>query len=234
MTHLNNDQQVEFQTEATRFLELLGKDPDKTWIRCLRQWQKPPGTGADTQHLELKADANAYFITGKGDPANGLTIHDSDITSCPALFVEWDNRPVDWQRNAWKDLGLPEPSIQVHTGGKSIHCYWVLEEPMVPAEWRGLIKRLISHCGADTANCNPSRVMRLPGSIYHDKKTGAATTNTAKIIHSSDRRYSAAEIEACLPTVLAKAASSTRQIPLYQQRSPLVSKKPPGGATDEQ
>ena len=197
MTHLNNDQQVEFQTEATRFLELLGKDPDKTWIRCLRQWQKPPGTGADTQHLELKADANAYFITGKGDPANGLTIHDSDITSCPALFVEWDNRPVDWQRNAWKDLGLPEPSIQVHTGGKSIHCYWVLDEPMAPEPWRELITRLINHCGADKSIKNPSRIMRLPGSIYYDKKTGEQI-GQCKLIGNSERRYAAADIETCL------------------------------------
>ena len=29
-------------------------------------------------------------------------------------------------------------------------------------------------------------------------------------------------------------AARTLSIPLYQQRSPLVSKKPPGGATDEQ
>ena len=55
--------------------------------------------------------------------------------------------------------------------------------------------------------------MRLPGSVYHDKETGAAT-GIAEIIHSSDRRYSAAEIEACLPPVLPaptlKAAASTR------------------------
>ena len=202
------------EIEAKRFLKLLGKDPKQTWLRYLKQWRKPAGTGNDRRYPELVPDANAYFITGNGNPANGRTLEDSDIKSCPALFVEWDDKPLEWQVSAWIDLGLPEPSIQVHTGGKSIHCYWVLEEPMAPAAWRELIKRVISHCGGDTANCNPSRVMRLPGSIYYDKKTGAATTNTAKIIHSSERRYSAAEIEACLPQVLAKAtlkpAASTR------------------------
>ena len=186
--------------EATRFLELLGKDPKLTWLRYLKQWRKPPGTGDDRRYPELVPDANAYFITGNsGDPANGKTIKDSDIKSCPALFVEWDDAPLDWQINAWKDLGLPEPSIQISTGGKSIHCYWVLQVPMAPARWKVLIQRLINHCGADPLNKNPSRLMRLPGSIYYDKKTGEATANTAEIIHSSERRYSAAEIEACLP-----------------------------------
>ena len=198
--------------EATRFLELLGKDPDKTWIRCLRQWKAKTGTGADTQHLELKPDANAYFITGIGDPANGKNVEDSDIKSCPALFVEWDDRPVAEQLKAWEALGLPEPTVSVCTGGKSIHLYWVLNEPMAPEAWCKLIKRLIEYCGADPANKNPSRLMRLPGSIYINKQ--GEQTGVAKIIHSSDRRYSASEIEACLPPVLPaptlKAAASNR------------------------
>jgi len=198
-------------SQASEFLKLLGKDPEQTWIRCLKTWLAAPGTGPDRQQLELVPDANAYFITGNGDPANGKAIKDSDIKSCPALFVEWDDKPIEWQVNAWKELGLPEPSIQVHTGGKSIHSYWVLDEPMAPAKWRVLQQRLIDHCGADKNNKNPSRLMRLPGSIYHDKKTGEAT-GIAEILHSSNRRYSAAEIEACLPPVLAKAAPSTRQI----------------------
>lgn len=192
--------------EATRFLELLGKDPDKTWIRCLRQWKSKAGTGADTQHLELKPDANAYFITGNGDPANGKNVEDSDIKSCPALFVEWDDRPVAEQLKAWQALGLPEPTVSVCTGGKSIHLYWVLVEPMAPEAWCELIKRLIEHCGADPQNKNPSRLMRLPGSIYYDKKTGEATGTAAKIVSTCARRYSVSEIEACLPPVLAKAA----------------------------
>ena len=204
MTHLNNDQQVEFQTEATRFLELLGKDPDKTWIRCLRQWKEKPGTGADTQHLELKPDANAYFITGNGDPANGKSIEDSDIKSCPALFVEWDDRPVAEQLIAWEVLRLPEPTISVCTGGKSIHLYWVLKKPMEPEQWRKLMTHLIDHCGADSQNKNPSRIMRLPGSLYYDKKTGEQKSQCA-IVRTCERRYDAADIEACLTQPTADA-----------------------------
>ncbi len=203
--------------QASCFLTLLGKDPKLSWIRCLKPWLAAPSTGSDRQQLKLEPGANAYLITGNGDPANGRTVKDSDIKSCPALFIEWDNKPVEWQISAWKEFGLPEPSIQVSTGGKSIHCYWVLDEPMAPEPWRALIKRLITHTGADTNNCNPSRLMRLPGSIYYEKKTGKET-GIAEIIHSSDRRYCASEIEACIPPVLAKAAPSTRQLAALPNR----------------
>ena len=44
---------------------------------------------------------------------------DSEITACRAVFCEWDDRPKEWQIDAWQDLGLPEPTLQVDTGGKS-------------------------------------------------------------------------------------------------------------------
>ena len=200
------------EIEAKRFLNLLGKDPDKTWIRCLKPWLAASSTGSDTQHLWLRPDANAYFITGNGDPANGKTVTDSDIKSCPALFVEWDDKPVAWQLIAWQEFGLPEPTISVSTGGKSIHHYWVLNEPMEPKAWRVLTRRLIDHCGADKNNKNPSRLMRLPGSIYYDKETGEPI-GQCKLIGGCERRYDAADIEACLPLPLPpKAAASTRQL----------------------
>ena len=37
------------------------------------------------------------------------------------------------QRQLWKTLGLPEPTFQIDTGGKSIHSYWVFTEP-IPVE----------------------------------------------------------------------------------------------------
>jgi len=200
------------EIEAKRFLNLLGKDPDKTWIRCLKPWLAASSTGSDTQHLWLRPDANAYFITGNGDPANGKTVTDSDIKSCPALFVEWDDKPVAWQLIAWQEFGLPEPTRSVSTGGKSIHHYWVLNEPMEPKAWRVLTRRLIDHCGADKNNKNPSRLMRLPGSIYYDKETGEPI-GQCKLIGGCERRYDAADIEACLPAPIPpKAATSTRQL----------------------
>jgi predicted P-loop ATPase len=211
-----NPGQILPATEAERFLLLLGKDPAQTWFRTLT-----PGRGAnrsrggrdlhgfDAAALQADNDAGAaiYFITGDADQATSKNkrgnptgcVGDPDVHTCCVLYCEWDDRPVDWQLEAWRELGLPQPSLMVPTGGKSIHCYWVLSESIQPEQWRALQARLIDHAKGDTQCKNPSRLMRLPGFRYVDKETGAVTENKAKIIRESGRTYTAAEIEACLP-----------------------------------
>ena len=63
-------------------------------------------------------------------------------------------------------LGLPSPTFGLFTGGKSLHVYWVFEQPIEVARWRPLMLRLINHCGSDPAVKDPSRCMRLPGAWY--------------------------------------------------------------------
>jgi hypothetical protein len=192
-------------SEATQFLGLLGKDPAVTWLRCIK-----PGRAGASEHqgLELnwinsktEAGCNLYGVIGNATAATGKGggVTDADITGVPALFVEWDDgASIEEQMQRWKSLGLPEPSLMVSTGGRSVHCYWVLLEPLEPVEWRRITARLIVHCNSDKVCRNPSRVMRLPGSIYFDKKTGEAT-GQCSIVAATGARYSVAEIEACLP-----------------------------------
>jgi len=204
-------------TEAEQFLRLLGKNPSTTWFRTF-----PPGKGANrarggrdlhgfdatTLEADNKAGESIYFITGDADQATGKNkktgkptgcVEDKDVHTCRALFCEWDDRPIDWQMQAWRELGLPEPSAMVPTGGKSVHCYWVLSEPMAPESWRVLQKRLIDYAGGDAQCKNPSRLMRLPGFRYVDKGTGNVTDRRTELIHLSGATYNVAEIEACLP-----------------------------------
>lgn len=123
---------------------------------------------------------------------------DSEITQCRAVFCEWDDRPKEWQIDAWKDLGLPEPTIQVDTGGKSIHNYWVFAEPIQVEDWKSLQTRLLDHADADRSLKNPSRVMRLPGTFHidGDGNPGGLTT----IINTSDNYYTVRDIEKGLPS----------------------------------
>ena len=207
--------------DAWRFLQLIGKDLQDTWFRTLTPVPGKGGSlpnvgrrGRDLRefhpclHAENQGGAAIYFITGDADQATGKhkktgkpngCVEDQDIHGCPAVFVEWDDRPIEWQVQAWRELGLPEPTAMVHTGGKSVHCYWRLAEPMAPDEWRVLQKRLIDYSGGDKACKNPSRLMRMPGYRYVDKATGEVTDNVAELIYQSDVAYTAAEIEACLP-----------------------------------
>jgi predicted P-loop ATPase len=221
--------------EATQFLELLGKDPARTWFRTL----KPiPGKGslpnvgrkgADLHGFDpaaLGANNRAmsaiYFITGDADEATGKTgaVDDKDVHTCRAVFVEWDDKPIEWQVQAWKELNLPEPTAMVKSGGKSVHCYWRLDEPMAPEPWRVVQSRLIDYAGGDKACKNQSRLMRLPGFRYVDKTTGKLTANFAELIHQSTGCYSAADIEACLPAAAAPAPAKAAKAAPSRQFEP--------------
>jgi hypothetical protein len=201
---------------AAQFLQLIGKDPGQTWFRTIR-----PGKGAnssrggkDLHGLDLdaltrdnQAGESIYFVSGNSSGPSRLGVAAKDVTSCPALFAEWDDKPMEWQLQAWQELGLPEPTIQLLTGGKSVHCYWLLDKPMDPTQWRPLQAQLIDHCGSDQNCKDPSRVMRLPGFAYIDKTTGKPNGKVAEVVHSSTNRYSAEEIEACLPSLLTPKAA---------------------------
>jgi predicted P-loop ATPase len=193
------------------FLELLGTHSAATWLRAIDpvKTRKRSG-GADWQGVASKADKawidaktaagfNVYAITGNADAIKGTSVKDTDITRCPALFVEWDDgADIDTQAQRWQELELPEPTLMVSTGGKSVHCYWVLLEPMAPEPWRVLQSRLITYCKGDEACKNPSRLMRLPGSVYFSKETGEPT-GQCRIIAAAGHRYAAFDIEGCLP-----------------------------------
>ena len=157
-------------SEAAQFLELLGKDSAATWLRCIKPGRNGASEhkGLDTRWITSKTNAgfNLYAVIGHATAATGKGggVTDADITGVPALFVEWDDgADIDTQAQRWQELELPEPTLMVSTGGKSVHCYWVLLEPMAPEPWRVLQSRLITYCKGDAACKNPSRLMRLPG-----------------------------------------------------------------------
>ena len=139
--------------------------------------------------VEQPAGTDVYFVVNDGGD------READITACRAFFVEWDDRPIEWQLTAWRELGLPEPSFQVLTGGKSVHNYWVLDEPCRVDQWRNIQQRLIHRCGSDPALKDPCRVMRVPG--FKHSKTGGV----AEVVHSSDARVSLRELDALLPLI---------------------------------
>ena len=210
---------------AAEFLQLLGKDPAQTWFRVIRQPRdgtRHPRGGADLHGFglaELSRDnANGwsvYYVSGNASTASGVkngrptgAVQASDVTSCNALFAEWDNQPIEWQLEAWRVLGLPEPTVMVLTGGKSVHCYWRLAQPMPPDQWRVLQSRLIEHCGSDEKCKDPCRVMRLPGFAYIDKTSGKPNGEVARVVQSSGASYSADQIAACLPQLEPKPAAA--------------------------
>lgn len=202
--------------EIGRFLTLLGKPKGTARLRAFFPSGDPrkaddkgrKGAGSIQAIEEWQREGRGvYAVVNDGGDT------DKEITACRAVFCEWDDRPIEWQVVAWRELGLPEPSFMVATGGKSVHCYWVLAGPISPDEWRPLQQRLLDHADADRSIKNPARVMRLPGTWY--MHPAAKLGEMVRIIHESGKRYEVAHLEASLPPPdpLSRAASSSPAAP---------------------
>lgn len=181
--------------QADRFLELLGKPSAAARLRSFPHRDNPrkaaigPRKGAydlPTASRWQQEGRGVYLVINDGGDT------DDAITACRAFFLEWDDKPVPWQLNAWHHFGLGEPTISITTGGKSAHLYWVISEPITPAQWIPIQAALIEATGADTTNRNPSRVMRLPGASYIDD-SGQAVGQTV-IYSATGTRYSLAQV----------------------------------------
>ena len=66
-----------------------------------------------------REERGVYFVI------NGQGHTNDEVNLGRAIFCEHDDLDKDLQRDLWKTLGLPEPTFQIDTGGKSIHSYWV-------------------------------------------------------------------------------------------------------------
>lgn len=123
---------------------------------------------------------------------------DKSIKAGRAIFVEHDDLAVELQRDLWQGLGLPEPTLQLFTGGKSVHSYWVFEQPHTDiTAWKQLQADLLAHTDADPTIKNPSRVMRLAGSRYCKGENPDAR---AEIITQSETCYSFDELRSIIPS----------------------------------
>lgn len=181
---------------ARHFIALLGKPKGSTRLRGFYAKTDPRkatdhgAKGEPSNRLidDWVADKRGVYVV-----INNGGDKDADITECIAFFCEWDDRPKEWQLTAWKELGLPEPSIQIDTGGKSIHNYWILSNPVRPDIWKPIQTRLLEHADADRQLKNPSRVMRLPGTPHPE------TGELAQFVHISTNSYTVTDFAACIP-----------------------------------
>lgn len=214
--------------DAVQFLQALGHPSlDTVRVRCIsgpavpRKRTRKLDLGNAAEIARLSAQGyDVYFVVNPGGDK------DEDITEAIALFAEWDDRSFEEQRDFdWASVGLPAPSLQVWTGGKSIHHYWPLSEPCPDLQlWRALMAQLIRVLGSDEQIKNPSRVMRLPGYRYckGDRKPGTPVPDSqtpppqqyATLLKDDGRRFTLDELEAVLAAAesrleAAEAASST-------------------------
>ena len=190
-------------------LDLLHKKDLETRLRAITY----KGGGLSTikgnfrdlpKFAEYNLNRGIYLVVNSGgDKA-------AEINKCHAFFVEWDDRSKKEQLHIYKEKHLPEPTFMVDTGGKSIHCYWVLKSPVITEVWKPIQIRLVDYCKADKNIKDASRCMRLAGFYYVDA-TGKPTVKS-EIINISGKEYSIEDIAQVLPEPKAEAPRYKKKI----------------------
>ena len=125
------------------------------------------------------------------------------ITEGVALFAEADGGlPIEAQAALPQLLGLPEPTLAIWSGHRSLHLYWCAKEGMAlaPAEWKKAQARLIAAikevapgAGVDEKIRDLPRVMRSPGAIH------PATGERSRIHSEGGERFDLAALVELLP-----------------------------------
>jgi hypothetical protein len=199
------------QEQAKQQLELLGyKVGDAVYLRGF----VPKG---DTRKIARKSDRLNYKEI-EGWQADGCGVYlvvnghghsKADVKDCRAIFYEHDNLDKNLQIELWQGLGLPEPTVQVDTGGKSVHSYWVFDQPIKPelwafdegkGNWKGLQVDLLKFANADRSLKDLSRVMRLAGCWYMvNDESGTHATAQSRIVGGCGKRYGYDQLREIIP-----------------------------------
>jgi hypothetical protein len=196
-------------------LNALGYKPgDTVYLRAFypdSDPRKPKDAGRKAEATKLDQlikHAATFQSEGRGVyfVVNGGGHKDIDVTEGRGIFYEHDNLEKSLQIDLWKSLGLPEPTFQNDTGGKSIHSYWVFDESVIVENWRSLQTDLLEFADADRSIKNPSRVMRLAGAWHSSGKQ-------SRIISNSGNRYSYEDLRAIVP-------APKPETPLFQAKQP--------------
>ena len=117
------------------------------------------------------------YVTVNPSRPSGPHVKDGDIIQISFLFADADERGVVSQVNS--DF-IHKPDAYVCTGIKPFergHFYWQLEEPVQPTDfdrWKSLMQQVAKRHGCDPQICNPSRIMRLGGTVSYPSKAKRA------------------------------------------------------------
>lgn len=92
-------------------------------------------------------------IEGKG------SISDDKVTEVKAVFID-----ADGTMN-FSEIKKLNPHLVVRTSKKKYHAYWLVTD-LEPSRFKAVQKTLAAKFGTDPAVCNPSRVMRMSGTLH--------------------------------------------------------------------
>ncbi|WP_017293911.1 DUF5906 domain-containing protein [Geminocystis herdmanii] len=197
---------VSKNSQINEFLSCLGySEGEKVFIRTIPlDKEKPPKKITLTYPInnppQQESGYGVYFVV------NGQGNSKKDIKTAKALFCEFDNLSYDEQLTILDKFNLPFPTIRLFTGGKSIHHYWIFDQPVPIEQWQELIKDLIDYVGSDKAVKDPSRVMRLPDYFHYskDENGNLIQGKKSKVLNGSLDTYSYETLRDLIPRNIPK------------------------------
>ncbi len=125
---------------------------------------------------------NVYIGAGlrKASTQKGMRTKDAHIQMLPALYVDLDKPGI--AEAAKEKVKNIKPTFIVTTGripNLRQQFWWKLDEPIRDfAQSTDQIRAITEALGGDSSISNPSRVMRLAGSVAYPKKEGRVTEET--------------------------------------------------------
>lgn len=158
--------------------------PEPTWLQEAADWI------ADFN----RRGYNTYAVRNPiKDTLGGRSASDSDIAAAYYLWADCDDEAA--ASNVHRFTG-PKWSAAVVTGrvpSTRVHTYWELREPCTDmAAWRDMQSAIAAHFGSDGSVINPSRIMRIGGTVTwpDDRKRGRGYTSevaTLRTEYDDDR-----------------------------------------------
>jgi hypothetical protein len=129
-----------------------------------------------------EVDWNGYICVNPIDPTHHKPARDTDIITAFYAFIDADNENT--ANNITQSPILPDFCVQTGTiPEKRMHAYWSVSDVPCPEKWSELQSRLIDYFGSDPAIKNPSRIMRLAGTISYPNERKISRGYIPEITH---------------------------------------------------
>ena len=165
--------------------------------------------------LQNPKNKNCGFISAKGGARkNDKPGKPAELFECWLLVYEIDSIAKELQFGLWKKAGLPEPTLVLDTGGKSLHVWFRLDRPLSIPECERARKRLSLAIEAaldkdestkgkktDDSMHSPHQPARLAGGIH--PKTGLRSV----IVLETGNVFNPDELMALCPELPEKVSS---------------------------
>ena len=117
-----------------------------------------------------QAGWNGYVCVNPMDNTNVGPANDEAIVGAYFVFADADDGEASKQLLA----SNVKPDFYVQTGStptQRLHAYWRVDYILDLDNWKVMQKHLVANFSSDPAICNPSRIMRLAGTVAYPSKT---------------------------------------------------------------